>query len=431
MDAFVLGVSIFVLTYVAIVSEKINKTVAALFGGTLMLVTHVLRQEEAFHAIDLNVIFLLVGMMSIVHVMSKTGVFQWGAIKTAQLANGEPLKIMIFLSIASAVISAVLDNVTTMILMAPVLFLLADELELDPIPFLLMTVIASNIGGAATLVGDPPNILIGSAANLSFLDFIWHMLPVVLVIMVVFVFTVKLIFGKRFHVDLELRARIMDLNAEKAIRDHKLLWKSLAVLSGVIVMFLFHHLLHLEAATVALFGAAVLLLIAKEDPEEVFKHVEWSTLFFFVGLFIIVEGLVVIGFIEMVANKALALTGGQMKVTALFLLWFSGIFSAIIDNIPYTATMIPIVKHMGAEMAREIGVQPNVILNPLWWALALGACFGGNGTAIGASANVLIVGMAKKSGYHISFMRFLKYGVLFLFESLIISSVYVYFRYLV
>lgn len=429
MDAFVTGTGIFALVYVAIVSEKVHKTVAALMGGCAMLLCHILNQEEAFHAIDLNVIFLLTGMMAIVHIMSKTGVFQWGAIKVAQLAKGEPVRMLVFLSVASAVISAFLDNVTTMVLLVPVMFLLADELELDPVPLLLMAVIASNIGGAATLVGDPPNILIGSAAGLSFMDFLVNMAPVILLNMVVFVITIMFIFGKRFSVSADLKARIMELNARKAIRDKKLLIKCLVVLGGVIWLFLTHHHFGLEAATVALSGAAVLLFISGEDPEEVFKGVEWGTLFFFVGLFIVVEGLVKIGFIKLVAGHAVTLTQGHATVTTLFLLWFSGIFSAIIDNIPYTATMIPMVKHIGAEMSSALGQPLQEVLNPLWWSLALGACLGGNGTSIGASANVLVVGLAKKNGYRISFFRFLKYGALFLLESLIISTVYLYFRY--
>jgi len=430
MNEFITGVSVFALVYIGIISEKINKTVVALLGATTMLSCHVLNQGEAFQAIDLNVVFLLVGMMIIVHIMSKTGVFQWGAIKVAQLAKGEPLKMLIYLSTASAVISAFLDNVTTMILMVPVLLLLADELELDPVPLLLMTVIASNIGGAATLVGDPPNILIGSAAGLHFNDFLIHLAPVIIIIMIVFLVTLKIMFACKVHVSTEIRARIMEMRADKAITNYPLLWKSLGILASVIILFLFHHMLRLEAATVALLGASVLLLISKEDPEEVFKHVEWGTLFFFVGLFILVEGLVKIGFIEHVANYALHITKGEMRVTTMFLLWFSAIFSAIIDNIPYTATMIPLVKHMGVSMSQSYGVAPDVILKPLWWALALGACLGGNGTSIGASANVLVIGLAKKTGHHISFFKFLKYGSIFLFESLVISTVYLYVRYL-
>jgi Na+/H+ antiporter NhaD/arsenite permease-like protein len=430
MNTFILGISIFALVYICIVSEKVNKTIASMLGAMVMISVHVLNQDQAFHAIDLNVIFLLVGMMIIVRIMSKTGIFQWSAIKVAQTVKGDPLNMLIMLSLISAVISALLDNVTTMILMTPVLFLLADELEIDPTPFLLMTVIASNIGGAATLVGDPPNILIGSAAGLTFNDFLLNLAPVIAINMIVFLLTIKFIYRKEFHVSTELRARILEMRPERAIRDKKLLWLSLSVLGCVVLLFLFHHRLGIEAATVALLGASVLLLLSKEDPEEVFKHVEWVILFFFIGLFILVEGLVEIGFIELAANFLIDVTGGHMTTLTMSLLWFSGLFSAIIDNIPYTATMIPLVKHIGEVMAESSGMSKEMFLQPLWWSLALGACLGGNGTSIGASANVLVIGLAKKNGYHISFFKFLKYGMLFLLQSMVISSVYIYFRYL-
>jgi Na+/H+ antiporter NhaD/arsenite permease-like protein len=412
-------------------SEKVNKTVAALLGASAMIFLHIIPQDEAYHSIDLNVIFLLVGMMIIVHIMSKTGVFQYVAIKLAQIGRGEPLRIMILLGVAAALISALLDNVTTMILMAPVTFLISDELEIDPVPFLILMAISSNIGGTATLVGDPPNILIGSAAGLSFNDFLFNLTPVIAIIMVAYVFTVKWLFRKSFNVSSDLKARVREIVAIKAIRNWPLLIQSLVVLGSVIGLFLFHHLLGLEAATIALAGAAVLTLISKIEPDEYFQHIEWTTIFFFIGLFIIVEGLVKIGFIEMVANGALSLTKGDMKITTLFILWFSAIFSAVVDNIPYTATMIPIIKHLGASIADQYNVIPPVILKPLWWSLALGACLGGNGTVIGASANVIIVGIAKKNGHHISFFHFMKYGIIFTLESMIISTVYVYFRYLI
>jgi len=430
VNIFIVGISIFVLVYGAIVFERVHKTVSALIGASAMLMFHILSQDEAFMAIDLNVIFLLIGMMIIVHIISETGVFQWGAIKLAQIAKGEPIRIMVFLGVASAIVSAFLDNVTTMILMAPVLFIIADTLEVDPVPFLIMTVIASNIGGAATLIGDPPNILIGSAAGLSFNDFLFNLSPVILIIMCFFYFTVKILFRKKLHVSSELKGRIIEMRPEKAIKDKVLLWKSLTVLGSVVFLFLIHHYLDLKVATIALTGAAVLLLITSKEPEDVFKHVEWSTIFFFVGLFVIVEGLVKIGFIEIVANQAMKVTKGNLSITTLFLLWFSGIFSAVIDNIPYTATMIPLVKHVGLSLSQSLQMVNKDVMAPLWWSLSLGACLGGNGTVIGASANVIIVGMAKKNGYKISFFRFFKYGIIFLIESMLISSVYLYLRYL-
>ena len=430
MHSFIIGISIFVLVYVAIIIDRFHKTVIALVGASVMLLCHILTQDEALLAIDLNVIFLLVGMMIIVHIIAETGVFQWGAVKLAQVAHGEPVRILLLLAVAAAAISALLDNVTTVILMAPVLFIIADILKVDPIPFLLMSVIASNIGGAATLIGDPPNILIGSAADLSFNDFLFNLAPVIIIIMGCFYFTVKILFRNTFHVSTELKGSIMEMRAGKAIKDRVLLWKSLSVLGIVIILFLIHHKLGLEVATIALAGAAVLLLLVKADPEEVFKHIEWTTIFFFIGLFIIVEGLVKIGFIELVANQALKITQGDLTITTLSLLWFSGIFSAVIDNIPYTATMIPLVKHVGASITQSLHCAPHDVFNPLWWSLALVACLGGNGSIIGASANVVIVGIAKKNGYTISFFRFFKYGIIFLIESMIISSLYLYLRYL-
>jgi Na+/H+ antiporter NhaD/arsenite permease-like protein len=412
-------------------TERVHKTIAALLGASVMITMKVLDQEEAFRAIDLNVIFLLLGMMVIVHIMAESGIFQWMAIKVAQLAEGKPLKVMILLGLATAFVSAFLDNVTTVILVAPMIFLLADTLDVDPIPFLIMTAIASNIGGTATLVGDPPNIMIGSSAGLSFMDFIMNASPVVLIILLAYTVTLAVMFRKSFHVSTEARAHIRELKAERAIKDKKLLWKSLGVLGFVIIFFLLHNLIHIEVATVALLGASLLMLITRSHPEEIFKHAEWTTLMFFVGLFILVEGLVKVGFVELLAKNVINIAHGNVAILTMVILWFSGIASAIIDNIPYTATMIPLIKEVGTiMMPNGTPAEIHQYLQPLWWALALGACLGGNGTLIGASANVVIAGLAKKNGKHISFWRFTKYGVLFMFESLVISTGYIYFVYL-
>ncbi len=430
MFHFIIAIAIFIAVYIAIASEKINKTIAALFGGSLMLIFRVLPQEEAFAAIDLNVILLLVGMMSIVHIMSKTGVFQWLAIKLAQLADGEPLKVLIFLSIASAVLSAFLDNVTTMLLLAPVTFLISDELELDPVPFLILMAIASNIGGTATLIGDPPNIIIGSAAGYSFNDFIVNLVPVIAVIVIFYVITIIFMFRHYFHVSAELKARLKDLRPEKAIKNKILLTQTLSVLVIVFALFFMHHKFELEAATVAILGASFLHIITGHDPDDSFKNVEWATIFFFIGLFILVEGLVKVGVIKIVAEWVINLTKGSVGATSFMLLWFSAIFSAVVDNIPYTATMIPIVEHVGNSISAVSGVEPDKVLAPLWWSLSLGACLGGNGTVIGASANVIVVGLARKNGHSITFWDFFKYGIIFLIESMVISTVYIYMRYL-
>ncbi|MBN2266814.1 MAG: ArsB/NhaD family transporter [Candidatus Babeliaceae bacterium] len=431
MNPFIIAVGIFALVYISIMTERVHKMIAALLGATVMIAVRVVDQHEAFQAIDLNVIFLLLGMMIIVHIMAESGVFQWLAIKVAQAAEGKPLKIMIMLGLSAAFISAFLDNVTTMILMAPMMFLLADTLDVDPIPFLIIMVIGSNIGGTATLIGDPPNILIGSAADLSFTDFMVNMGPVVLVILVFYVLTIAIMFHSSFHVSTEARAHIRELKAERAIKDKKLLIKSLVVLGVVIVLFLLHSSVHLEVATIALLGASVLMLITGSHPEEILKHVEWVTLMFFIGLFILVEGLVKVGFVEMLAKTVINAAHGDMTILTMSILWFSAIASAIIDNIPYTATMIPLIKQVGVFMTSS-GVQGDmhVLLRPLWWSLVLGACLGGNGTLIGASANVVVAGIAKKNGKVITFVAFLKYGLLFMVESMIISTIYVYFVYL-
>ncbi len=431
MNTFIVAIGIFTLVYVAIMTERVHKMIAVLLGASVIIALKVLDHEEAFRAIDLNVIFLLLWMMVIVHIMAESGIFQWIAIKVAQLAEGKPLKVMILLGLATAFVSAFLDNVTTVILVAPMIFLLADTLDVDPIPFLIMTAIASNIGGTATLVGDPPNIMIGSAAGLTFMDFIVNSAPVELIILVTYAVTVAVMFRKSFHVTTEARAHIRDLKAERAIKDKKLLWKSLGVLGAVIILFLLHSSIHLEVATIALLGASVLMLITRSHPEEIFKHIEWTTLMFFIGLFILVEGLVKVGFVELLAKSVINVANGNVTILTLAILWFSGIASAIIDNIPYTATMIPLIKEVGNIMVvNGTSAEIHQYLQPLWWALVLGACLGGNGSLIGASANVIIAGLAKKNGKYISFWRFTKYGILFVFESLVISTGYLYFVYL-
>jgi Na+/H+ antiporter NhaD/arsenite permease-like protein len=431
MNPFIVAVGMFTLVYVAIMTERVHKMIATLLGASIIIALKVLDQGEAFAAIDFNVIFLLLGMMIIVHIMTGSGVFQWMAIKVVQLAEGKPLKVMILLGLATAFISAFLDNVTTVILVAPMIFLLADTLDVDPVPFLIMVAIGSNIGGTATLVGDPPNIMIGSAAGLTFMDFIVNASPVILIILGAYVITLMVMFRKSYHVSTEARARIRELKAERAITDKKLMWQSLGVLSAVIILFLLHSVIHLEVATIALLGASVLMLITRSHPEEIFKHIEWTTLMFFVGLFILVHGMVKVGFVGLLANGVINIAHGDVTVLTMAILWFSGIASAIIDNIPYAATMIPLIKEVGVIMVPNgTPAEIHQFLQPLWWALVLGACLGGNGTLIGASANVVIAGLAKKNGKYISFWRFTKYGVLFVFESMVISTVYLYFVYL-
>jgi len=424
MFHIILGIVIFIVAFVMISLEWINKTVVVLVGAVIYIVTGIIDQHHAFAGIDWNVIFLLVGMMIIVGITRETGLFQYIAIKAAKAVKGDPIKILLLLSIITAVLSAILDNVTTILIITPVSILIAVELGLSPIPFVISNAIASNIGGTATLIGDPPNILIGSAADLSFMDFIVNAAPAVLFTLVAYAIIFYLIFRKKLKVSSEMRARIMDFDETKAITNKPLLAKCLVVISLTVLGFMLHGLMGLEPATIALAGAALLMLLTNEhDVDKFFHEVEWGTIFFFIGLFILVDGLVELGIIEVLAGKALELTGGNITSTSMLLVWISGVFSAFVDNIPYVATMIPLVQDIGDKLGHEAIV-------PLWWSLSLGSCFGGNGTLIGASANVVGAGIAGKSGYKISFLEFSKYGAIMTFFSLIIASIYIYFRFL-
>ncbi|BDU49620.1 ArsB/NhaD family transporter [Haliovirga abyssi] len=430
MNTLVIALIIFLVTYLFIITEWIPASTAAFLGGIAMVGTRVLTQEEAFHSIDLGVIFLLTGMMMIVFVMSETGVFQWVAIKIAQLVKGEPFALMAVLSIVTAVFSAFLDNVTTVLLIAPVSILLAEQLELDAVPFLITEAIASNIGGTATLIGDPPNILIGTAAHISFNDFLIQLGPVILLNLVFLVITLWFLFGKNMHVSRDLKAKIMELDSSRAIKDKKMLKFSLVVMGLVILGFLTHPFTGLEPAVIAMTGGIILIVLSGKHPEEIYKEAEWDTLFFFMGLFMLVDGVVKVGLLKIMADRALALTGGDLGVTSMLILWLSGIASAVVNNIPYTATMIPMIKEIIPQIAAHSTVPLKDIGYALWWALALGACLGGNGTLVGASANVVAAGIATKSGKPISFMRFTKYGAIITLESLVVSSVYILIRYI-
>jgi Na+/H+ antiporter NhaD/arsenite permease-like protein len=434
---FWLATAIFVIAYVVIVSERIHKTVVAILGGALMLVLKILEQHEAFHleefGIDWNVIFLLISMMVIINLMKPTGLFEYIAIKSAKWGKGDPFRIMAIFAVVTALLSALLDNVTTVLLITPVTLLIADALEVDPIPYLISCALASNIGGTATLIGDPPNIMIASKAQLNFMDFIVHLTPIVLVVMVFYLFAIKLIWGKKLRTKEELKKRVMGMNEREAIRDPLMLKKSLFVLCLVLVGFVFHGLLHFQPATVALFGAGLLLLLSgTHEPHHVFAEVEWSTIFFFIGLFIIVGGVVKVGLIKWMSIQVLDITKGNLLATSMVLMWFSAFASAIVDNIPYVATMNPLIIDMARQIwPHETGLQllQHRDLMPLWWSLALGACLGGNGSAIGASANVIVVGMSEKTGNKISFGRFLLYGMPIMIMTVLVSTVYVWVRY--
>jgi Na+/H+ antiporter NhaD/arsenite permease-like protein len=374
----------------------------------------VVTQEDAFHAIDLNVIFLLVGMMVIANIMAETGIFQWMAIRAVQVGRGSPVWIMIILAMITAASSTLLNNVTVIVLIAPVAMFVASSLGVSPVPFLITSVMASNIGGAATLVGDPPNILIGSAAHIHFLEFLLNMAPPVILSLLAYIPTMLLQFRKQLKVNPEQGHTLANLTTEGVITDPQLLRKSLFVLGLITIAFLFESVIQMEAATIALSGATLLLVITGIRPSKALEKVEWSTLFFFVGLFIVVESVVEVGWIERAAGALLDLTHGNTRVTAHLVLWISAIASGIVDNIPYTASMIPLIEMLSDSM--------NIL--PLWWALALGADFGGNLTLVGSSANIVAADLAESAGHEISFVAFLKYGALTVLVTLIISSIW-------
>ncbi len=411
---------IFLITYALIVSERVHRTIVALLGGLTIIIIGVLDQDQAFHAIDWNVIFLLAGMMMIANVLRETGLFQWIAIQSVRLGKGSPYRIMVILVAVTAVTSALLDNVTIVILMAPVILFITASLRISPVPFLIALILASNIGGTATLVGDPPNILIGSAAGIDFVTFATNLAPISLLILIAFIGLAWFLFKKDLQGAKIDPMNIEALDTSELITNKPLLRKSLVVMAGVVLGFLFHGALHLEPATIALAGAVVLMLWARIDPDQVLREIEWTTLFFFIGLFILVEALVEVGIIEVVAQAALRLTDGNLQMTSILLIWLSAVASGVVDNIPYTATMIPVVENLGQAMPA----------GPLWWSLALGACLGGNATLVGAAANVVVANLSEKSGQPISFGLFLRYGVITTFLSLVLASLYVWVRYL-
>jgi len=415
MNEFTLATLILIAAYVSIAIEKVPKAVTALIGASLVVTLNILDQHEAFTYIDFNVIFLLTGMMIIVNVTQRTGVFRWMAFETVKIAKGHPIKILIIFSIITAIFSALLDNVTTVLLMAPITLVVAKEQGISPFPYFISEILASNIGGTATLIGDPPNIMIGSAANLNFMDFVYNLAGPVVVIFIVFIIMMLLIFRKSLVVPEEKMAQLSQIDNSKTITNKSLLYKCGVVLFFVVLGFIFHGKLHYEASTIAMAGASVLLLF--EPPKKVIEEVEWTTIFFFIGLFIIIGGVEKVGLIDLLAEKALELTEGNVVTTSILLLWISAFLSAIIDNIPYTATMIPMVKELGLHMPIE----------PLWWSLALGACLGGNGTIIGASANVIVSDVSESAGFPIRFLTFMKYGIPVMIMSLIISTVYLYY----
>jgi len=416
------AIIVFILTYVFIVLELVDRTIVALVGACLMIMVKILHQESAIEEIDFNTLGLLIGMMILVLITKRSGVFEYIAIKLVKIAKGSPKKIMIYLSITTGLLSALLDNVTTIMLIIPITLNIASELKINPTPIIITEVFTSNVGGTATLIGDPPNIIIGSAVNLTFTDFIINNGPIVLIILAVTIALYTVYHLKELKTVKELKERIMEQDEKLLIKDKVLLIKSLLVLSFVFIAFMLHGVLGFESASIALTGAVVLLLISGVDIEEILSEVEWNTILFFVGLFILVGGLKTVGAIDMLAEFVLKITKGNLILTSFSILWVSAIASAFIDNIPFVTTMIPLIKHMG-----EVS---NMNLKPLWWALSLGACLGGNGTIVGASANVIAVGLSKKQGYKITFKKFLFEAFPMMILTITIANVYIYLVYL-
>ncbi|MEQ8235820.1 MAG: ArsB/NhaD family transporter [Syntrophomonadaceae bacterium] len=413
-----LAVSVFLLVYAIIISDKIHRTVIAMLGAASIIVLGVISQDNAFGSIDFNTIGLLIGMMIIVGITRQSGIFEFLAIKSAKLAGGKPLAILAIMALFTGLASALLDNVTTVLLVVPITYAICDRLAINVLPFLFAEILASNIGGTATLIGDPPNIMIGSATGLGFIDFLTNLTIPALLILVVTIILLVLIYRHDLETTPDRIQNIIAMNEKQAIKDWGLLNRSLIVLGLTMVGFLLHQALHLESATIALLGASLLMLVSGEHPEEVLLNIEWPTIFFFAGLFILVGGLVETGVIEWIARQALLLTGGELMQTGILVLWLSAIASAFVDNIPFVATMIPLLQTMGQ--------MSSLPMEPTWWALSLGACLGGNGTLIGASANVVVAGIAEKYGDRISFIDYLKIGFPMMLVSVLLSMVYLY-----
>ena len=416
----VISVLVFLFVMAAIISEKMHRSVAAMAGAVVLLLFHVLSIDEATSYVDINTIGVLVGMMLFVAVVKNSGLFEYVAIKAAKLTKGRPMAIMVVFAVITALLSAFLDNVTTVLLIGPMTIAITQMLEVNPIPYLLSQIMASNIGGTATLIGDPPNIMIGSAAGLSFMDFVINTGSVIVIIMAVTVLIYYFMYRSRISVVRENMQKVMELDEDRSIKDKPLLIKSVIMTVVVVIGFVFHSQLQVESATVALFAAGFMLVFGKQDAEEIILGVEWSTILFFIGLFVVVGGLQKSGVISSMAEVMISFVGDNQALGIIIILWVSAIISSFLDNIPFVATLIPLILTMESS---------GVDVAPLWWALSLGACLGGNGTLIGASANVVLAGVSAKNGYPITFMQYTKVGFPLMLISIVISMVYLLLRF--
>ena len=417
----VIAIIIFLLTFTFITTEKLPTAIAAMVGAFLLLAFHILSQEEAIGFVDFDTIGLLCGMMITVAVMRKSGLFEYIAIKGVKFTQGNPWKILVVLSIVTAVLSAFLDNVTTVLIIVPLTFAVADTIKINPTPILIGEILLSNIGGAATLIGDPPNIMIGGATHLGFMDFIYVNLPIVLLVSLVTFAYLRIKYFKKLNSIEVDTIKIMAFDETKAIQNKPLFVTSLAVFSVVILAFITHHIHEISLASIALGGGFMMMMITKQDPEEILKEVEWPTLFFFLGLFVIVGGLEKTGVITFIADKMIGFTNGQMGMATQLVLWVSALSTTFINSIPFTATMISVIENFGVTLEGNV--------DTLWWALSLGACFGGNGTLIGAAANIIVAGFSQKTDYPLKFTEYMKVGIPVVFISTAMVSAYLYFRF--
>ncbi|SMO76984.1 possible tyrosine transporter P-protein [Saccharicrinis carchari] len=417
----IIALVVFTLTFTLITTEKLPNAIAAMLGGFLFVAFHIISQNEAVEYIDFDTIGLLCGMMMTVAIMRKTGLFEYIAIKGIKITGGNPWRILVVLSIVTAVLSAFLDNVTTVLIIVPLTFAVADTIKISPLPLLISEILFSNIGGAATLIGDPPNIMIGGATHLDFMDFIINNLPIVIIVSIVTFGLLSIIYKKKLNAIEVDTSKVDAFDEKRAIKDKKFLIKNLIVFALIIGAFMTHHIHHVSLASVALGGGFLLMMITKEDPEEILKEVEWPTLFFFIGLFVIVGGLEKTGVITYLADQMIVATGGEAVKASQLILWMSAICTTFINSIPYTATMISVIENMGEAAGGNI--------DSLWWALSLGACFGGNGTLIGAAANIIVAGFTQKTDHPLRFKEYLKIGIPLMLVSIALASLYIHFRY--
>lgn len=426
MIYLIIGVLVFLTVFYLMVTEKVPSAWATMLGGLVMALIGIINEENALEAIyeRLEIIFLLVGMMIIVHIISETGVFQWFAIKVAQLVRGEPFRLIVLLSVVTALCSAFLDNVTTILLMAPVSILLANQLKLDPFPFIISEVMSANIGGVATLIGDPTQLIIGSEGNLGFNEFLMNTSPMAIISMIILIANVYFLYGRKMHVSRELKARIMELDSSRSLKDIKLLKEAMIIFSLVLAGFILNNFIDKGLAIIALSGAIILVTLAKREPKEVLNNVEWDTLFFFIGLFMMIRGIENLHIIDIIGEKLIEITAGNFNMALAAITWLSAGFTSIIGNVANAATVSKIVEVMIPSFEKIGNTQA------FWWALSFGSCLGGNISMLASATNVVAVGAAGKAGCKIDFVKFLKFGAMISVQTLIASTIYMWIRYM-